>query len=171
MTGNIRVADFLQSSTLTIWEFYGRIGGLKIFQSVTILLRPEKGNFMGLLFRVNLHHLCEKLAWKDFDSIWLMSWAEETNQNVILPLLVVPHFKRRMPSVINYYFVAGWRLQEATVSSLLNLSTRVLQVDIKSLVMSAWSIHDLIGLTADTPCSLNLERKVRIQRTDGNWLK
>lgn len=171
MTGDIRVADFLQSSTLTVWEFYGRIGGLKLFQPVTIPLSPEKGNFMGLLFRVNLHHLCEKLAWKDFDSIWLMSWAEETNQNVILPLLIVPHFKWRMLSVINYYFVAGWKLQEATVSSLLNLSTRVLQVDIKSLVMSAWNIHDLIGLTADTPCSCNLERKVRIQRTDGNWLK
>lgn len=156
---------------MTVWEFYGRIGDLKLFQFVTIPLRPEKGNFMGLLFRVNLHHLCEKLAWKDFDSIWLMSWAEETNQNVILPLLVVPHFKLRMPSVINYYFVAGWRLQKATVSSLLNLSTRVLQVDIKSLVMSAWNIQDLIGLTADTPCSHNLEWKVRIQRTDGNWLK
>lgn len=171
MTGDVRVADFLQSSTLTVWEFYGRIGGFKLFPTVTIPLSPEKGNFMGLLFRVNLHHLCEKLAWKDFDSVWLMSRAEETNQNVILPLLLVPHFKRTMPSVINYYLLTGWRLQKATVSSLLNLSTRILQVDIKSLVMSAWNIHDLIGLTADTPCSHNLERKVRSQRTDGNWLK
>jgi len=90
---------------------------------------------------------------------------------VILPLLVVPYFKCTVPSVINYYLLAGWRLRKATVSSLSNLSTRVLQVDTKPVVMSAWNIQDIIGLPIDTLCSLNLERKVRIQRTDGNWLK
>lgn len=139
-----------------------------LFQSLPIPLSPEKVVLWDCFFTFNMHYPCGKV-WHE--EILAVFDDKKTNQNVVSSLLIVPHFKWTMPNVINYYLIAGWRLQKATVSSLLILSTRVLQVDIKSVAMSAWNIHDLIGFPADTSCSFNLERKVRIQRTDGNRLK